>query len=459
MDESTMFVKMLADVGEKHKGERYEIDTLTAEQYIKLNIAEKIETPVDNLLDNLSKTLEERDERLLGEINKALAKSAATRVPAVAKGEDHADWSMGEYFKLIGKAGDPRDHNQASRAQEMLGKKYKSFKTIEKDFEADGTKANLNQTTSGQGGYLVPQLWNDVLMGIGSGYDYPIFPNRCTTLPVEKGTTLNVPVGDYSIVPNGTGQTAYANGVVVGFVAEGGSVSNTQPGFKSVPLTPKKIMGVAQVTNELLDNSPISIDAIISEKFRTAIQYYVNHRIFNGAGGSLDMTGIIGNQATYKQTRATLAKFSLVDAALMLARLLPSSYNASSTCWFVHPLNFAQLVQLEDTSGRVVWLPNLQATGRPQLTLFGFPVIPCEALPPPAQGGGDVILADASKYLVGMNKELMVMGSPIYGMTSDLFTYRFTTRLDGAPEMTSVVTLADGTTQTAWAVQLDYVLS
>ena len=216
-------------------------------------------------------------------------------------------------------------------------------------------------------------------------------------------------------------------------------------------------MGICQVSNELLDNSPISVDSIVTDRFRTAITFYINHRAFNGTGGATDLTGIIRHPSVYTQTRNSLSNFKLVDAANMLARLIPSSQG--NAVWFVHPLHYANLVQMADTSGRVVWLPNLQSTGKPILTLFGSPVIPCESLPQPSVGGGDVIYCDPSKYLIGMNKEITVDGSPIYAMGNDVFTYRFKTRLDGAPELSNVVTLADGVTQTAWAVMLDFTSS
>ena len=179
-----------------------------------MKLAEKVNTPTDSLIDGLSKTLADRDEKLLAEISKAVSKSA-NRIPAVAKGDECADWSIGEWFTLVGKAGS-LDHGTAKNAQQMLGNKYKSFKTI----DADGVKTNMTQGTGSQGGYLVPQRWLDSLLGIGTGYDYPLFPSRATILPVEKGTALNVPVGDYSVVPNGTEapEQLTLNGVTVGFL-------------------------------------------------------------------------------------------------------------------------------------------------------------------------------------------------------------------------------------------------
>ena len=441
----TQIVKMLADVGEQKKGETYELDTATAEQYVKLKLAETADTKTDQLISDFTKTLEQRDEKLLSEISKQLSK---TKMPAIAR--DPADeGSIGDWLVNVGRAG-MLDHDTSRKAQDILRNKYNAVKVV----EADATKANMSQGTGSQGGYLVPQRWLDSLLGL-DGYEFSLFPNRATILPVEKGTALNVPVGDYTVVPNGTGQTAYANGVTVGFVAEGNSVSTTQPQFKQVVLTPKKIMGLCQVSNELLDNSPISVDAIVSSKLKMAIQYYINHRAFNGAGGSLDLVGIINHASVYKQSRNSLNNFKLVDAANMLSRLIPSAQG--SAVWFMHPLNYANLVQLSDTSNRVVWLPNLQATGKPILTLFGMPVVPCESLPGPATGGGDVLLLNPANYLFGLNKELTVLGSPIYAMNADLFTYRFTLRIDGAPELSNVVTLADGVTTTSWCVQLDYV--
>ena len=66
---------------------------------------------------------------------------------------------------------------------------------------------------------------------------------------------------------------------------------------------------------------------------------------------------------------------------------------------------------------------------------------------------GDILLADFSQYIVGLQKEITLDRSAHVGFTSDLMTWRAIVRADGAGGWTAAYTPKTGSTL-SWAVTL-----
>src|SRR5262249_16667821 len=160
----------------------------------------------------------------------------------------------------------------------------------------------------------------------------------------------------------------------------------------------------------------------------------------NGVGKPLGMLSTSG--PVVQVTRATSGKISYADVATILSRILPSSL--SRAIWVVHPYGLVDLVQLKDSSGRVVWF-NVLAVAQDNIPgyRFGRPVYVSEKVP--AYGNfGDLSLLDPGLYVIGDRMALEVAASEHVNFLKNQMTWRIIERVDGRPWIEKAITLADG---------------
>jgi HK97 family phage major capsid protein len=144
-----------------------------------------------------------------------------------------------------------------------------------------------------------------------------------------------------------------------------------------------------------------------------------------------------------KETNQAAATINCSNIAKMYARLHPSSYE--SAVWVCNTSAIPQLLQLSMAIGtagsHVPVLTESNGTWR-MLTL---PVIFTEKVP--ALGTvGDILLADFSKYVVGMRADFQLAKSQHLGFASDTSYYRGIIRVDGQPALSAAITPLNGST-------------
>lgn len=89
--------------------------------------------------------------------------------------------------------------------------------------------------------------------------------------------------------------------------------------------------------------------------------------------------------------------------------------------------------------------------GVPQ-TLFGRPVLYCEAAP--AVGtSGDIALCDLSNYVIGTRQDLSIESSNAPGWTRDVVSFKLTLRTDGQAMWSKALLMEDGS-ELSWAAVL-----
>lgn len=433
--ENTTWVEMTRNFKEYKKGEKYLLDDASANELIDAGLAAKSTDPANDIYVKFENTLKAREQSIVDKINEAVSHPVDVKLPAVARDEK---LSVGEFAVALGKTVSRNTSAEdKEKAHNLLNNKY-------------GKKSNLNQGTSTAGGYLVPQYWLEELI-YQSGYEGAAFPDRVTIFPMESNI-LHLPTLDQTVTPSG-GSSAMYGGVSVAIVAEGTAPSqNTQPAFKSTQLTAKKILATCQVTRELLDNSPISVEPMIQMLFGDATKAEINYQIVNATGGGSALLGVLNNSATISLNRTTANEITYADVCNMYSHLTPAHLNSAK--WFVNPLALSQLFQMTDKSGRAVFLQGFQsAYDKPRNSIFGLEVVVTEAMPT-LGSTGDIMLFSPQAYFVGVNKQLTIDASEHYAFTSDIITYRMTMRLDGAPALTAPIYLMDGISQVSPFVQL-----
>lgn len=431
-------------------GKSYTVEDDVAAAWIEAGIAAA--SNLDDLVQGLQDGLGGGDESAdAGDETEEMAKAVAKRVESIL---EKSAKSAGKAFSAA--RVDVKDETKSFGDFVKLA--TQNNEQVLKNKYGVARKATNNENTNTAGGFLVPQIYVNELLRIES---YDALWKMAKTVPMQNHI-IHYPVLDQTSTPSG-GQSAFAGGVVCGFVAEGTAPgSTTQPAFKQLTLTARKLLGYTQVTNELMNDSPISMTTILNDLFSEAIDAVLDYNILNGAGpgGSpAAPTGIVGNAATVTVHRATAGQFKLADAANMYA-LLPQK-SRKNAAWVVHPLVLSQLITMATTGSfnYLVWYPgpNVQG-GFGELRLFGLPVYECQQSATLGTAG-DVLLIDFSKYILGIRQDLEIFGSPIFAMTSDMYTVRFSLRVDGIPQITAPVTLADGVTQVSPFLELGNVAS
>lgn len=449
-----MWVTMTKNLGDKVQNEKYDVDETLANDLVNGGFASKCEIdPIDVAVEKLQKNLADRDEKLIEKIS-ASVKSTEYRLPAVAK--NHADENLGEFVKCIGGLS-CNNNDIAVKSSNMLKDKYDSTPVVVDDdghkshcipdkfaakmFGRTKTTTPLGQGTQYHGLELVPQLWQRELYQVPP-YEPPVFPDKVRVYPMESNV-LNVPSLDQTSTPS-NGATAFAGGVSVGWVSEGSAPSDsTYPAFKNISLTAAKLLAFTQVSRELLDNSLLSVEQILTEQFRRAVLGIINYEVFNGTGGgNTKLYGLVEANATVEVARKTAGSVDWTDLAKMWARLAPQSKN--NACWFINPLVSDKFSPINAPT-HLSWTID-SVTGKPVMNFLGCPVVPTEFLP--ALGTeGDVLLADASYYVAGLNKNIAIESSPHVAFNSDSIVYRVSLRMAGKPGLTAPITLADGSSQ------------
>ena len=226
----------------------------------------------------------------------------------------------------------------------------------------------LNESSGDQGGFLVPEQFRAELLRLA--LEASVVRGRATVIPMG-GQTIRMPtVRDVSHA-----STVYG-GISGQWVAEAGSVSGTtnEPTFGQVALTAKKLTGYTRVSNELMADSAIALEAALRTMFSEGIAYFEDDAFIAGSGagqpvGVLNAGAVISVAKETGQAATTGVWENIIK---MFSRMHPASLGRA--VWYANPDVLPQLATMSltvGTGGAPVWLAN-GVTGAPA-TLLGRP--------------------------------------------------------------------------------------
>lgn len=294
----------------------------------------------------------------------------------------------------------------------------------------------LGEGQGDQGGFLVPEQFVANLLALA--IETAIVRPRAFVMPMGAPTVRIPSIRDTSHASNVFG------GVQAYWTPESGSITASEPSFSQVALTAAKLVGYTTTSNELLADSAISLEAVITRLFGEAMAYYEDDAFIAGSGAGQPL-GILNADALVSVAKETgQAATTIVAENLdkMYSRMLPTSLNKA--VWLAHPDTFPQLASLSrsvGTGGSAVWVSNM--AGGPPTTIYGRPVIfteKCQTL----GTVGDIFLVDLSYYIIGDRQGMTMSASPHVRFTNDETVYRFVARLDGKPWVSSALTPRNG---------------
>lgn len=305
------------------------------------------------------------------------------------------------------------------------------------------TAGYMEEGDLSQGGFLVPEEFRTTLLQ--TALEQSIVRPRATAIPMATNRiTLPALVDDDH-------STDFYGGVVIYRTAEGAAKTEKNPVFAKVGLTLHKLTGLCYVTDELLADSPISIEPIVRATFGGAIAFTEDYDFLRGDGSNMALGAFDANNpsriSVAKESSQAADTIVTENILKMWSRLYPAGHGKA--VWLANINAFPQLATLSvsiGTGGALLWIPGNDLSKTPNGLLLGRPLILTEKM---ATVGDvcDIGLADFSQYLIGEKAGGVQFASSIHvRFTSDEMAFRFVMRYDGQPWWLSALTPKAGST-------------
>lgn len=296
--------------------------------------------------------------------------------------------------------------------------------------------------TPSEGGYLMETqysagLWKRV-------YEQGEILRRC----------FKVPIGDRadSVVINGIDETSRATGSRWGgvrayWVAEGGTITASQPTFRRMTLAPKKLAVIVYATSEMLRN-PGALEGVVSQVVPQEIMFMAEDGVFIGTGAGMPQ-GIMNATCRIdvdKESGQLADTVVLQNVNKMWSRMWARS--RANAIWMINQDVEPQLDELAlniGASGVPVYLPSGGVADAPYARLKGRPVMPFEYCDTVGDLG-DIVLADWSQYVISDRGGINAASSIHVQFLTDQTAFRFTYEIDGQPLWSAALTPKNSST-------------
>jgi HK97 family phage major capsid protein len=424
-----MFIQLLKDFLGKKPGERIDVDKDHAEKLIELGVA----TPVtdDLITPAVSKAIEGAFSKFTTALDGVIEQSLKQFANAQTQARKHA------IPAIFGDGGDgDKSHNFADwllavrrNDAKYLNEKYGSFQ-----IEGSEQKSAMTTSSGTAGGYTVPTEFLPKLLEVA--VEASVARSRATVVPMTS-RSIQVPYLDVTVTGS-AGQTNMLGGLVGQWTEEASLLNETEPSFRQLELVAHELSGYSLMSNTLLQDNAVGLEAILTQLFGKAIAWFEDYAFLQGNGVGKPLGALAAPAAISVSRSGGANTFVLADAGTMIGKLLPG-WSPKTVCWIVHPSVLPQLCTMVSTADGVGWLQRLNDQSLP-MELLGIPIAISEKMS--ALGTAkDVGLVDWQHYLIGDRQQVEIAYSEHYKFTNNQATWRFVARVDGQPWLRSTVTL------------------
>jgi len=302
------------------------------------------------------------------------------------------------------------------------------------------TAGHLAEGDAEQGGYLVPtEFLATLLKRVNIASELVA---RARAIPMQTNQ-IQIPA-----IAGSSRRDGYRHGgLTVYWTPEAGAKTESKPIFRMITLTLNKLAGLVYVSDELLSDSPISVETIINDVFTEEMGFVLEQSFVDGTGagqplGFMNAACLVTVPAVVPQAANTIVFQNIVD---MWSRMHgPSRKNA---IWIINQDAEPELYNMGlavGTGGGPAYLPSGGLSVSPYATLLGRPVIPCEHCQTLGTTG-DIALIDMNQYLYGRKSTGIEYASSMHlRFDYDEMTYRFVLRADGQPWWDAALTPKHG---------------
>lgn len=298
--------------------------------------------------------------------------------------------------------------------------------------------SGLNAGVGHEGGYTVPSKMSETILGTMLG-DSDSLLGRANTITVE-GESLTIPGIDESSRATGSRY----GGVRGYWIAEADQMTSSKPKFRKIKLEPNQLAVFTYVTDKLLSTSGVALNQLITRAAVDEINWLVGNSIINGTGAGQPL-GIITSSGKVSQAKESGQAAATVVAAnidKMWSRF-PARQLANAV-WFVNQDILPSIESLETSNGQPLFRGPDGLASSPVGTLKGRPIVPleyCKTL----GTEGDIILADMSSYVAGIQGSVESEMSMHLRFDYNEMAFRWVFAVDGQPSIATPLTPANGT--------------
>jgi len=303
--------------------------------------------------------------------------------------------------------------------------------------------ASVEKTAMGEsggtvGGYIVPPDYTTKLLDVVSEYNF-IYP-RATIVPMESRQTLAPKIDVETAQAAGT--APYFGGVLFQWGSEQ-APKESEPAFRQMQLTAWDLLGYANVSNQWLGDTGPAGEEYLVRLFGRAAGWYMEYAFLSGKGAGNQMPlGVVNAPAALTVSRQTGSTVTGQDIAKMFGALLP--FSVGNAVWACGPDVLIPIQQLSNYFVNVELGGLHKVRPTPAGVILTRPVFVTDKLP--AIGTrGDLVLFDPTLYTVGMRQEVLIDVSEHVAFATYQTVFRVWLRCDGMPQLSSKVTLSDGT--------------
>lgn len=243
------------------------------------------------------------------------------------------------------------------------------------------TKATIVEGTASLGGYLVPTLYSNQLVG-SLTEDSIVRRAGAQAFPVAGANSFRVA----TITRSGSAPIA----------AELSAAAQTEPTFGEITFTAYAYRAQYIASREQVADSRIPLEQVLLQN--AAWQFTQSENAHFGVGTGTGQPQGIANATTAVSAGSTLALLDS-DDVIDLYHSLPYQYRANAV-WFANDQVIRQIRRLRENgaSGNYLWPPGLQ-TGQPE-TLLGRPIYALNTLPSSGSTANVLIFCDPRFYWI-----------------------------------------------------------
>jgi HK97 family phage major capsid protein len=294
--------------------------------------------------------------------------------------------------------------------------------------------SRLRNFATGDAGILIPPAFAQNILSLNK--EEEIVMPRANVIPAG-----DPPDGEFSIPYLQQGANGVMGGVSLTWTAEEQEKPDTgEPEIKPLTLKPQEISGVMTVTNKTLMNWKAA-GAFMQANMRQAWISGRDYKFLRGAGVGCPL-GVLSAPGAITVARKTASTIVYEDIAKMRGRLLPEAVQGA--VWVANVSALPTLMQLEDGSKRLIFMPGNVTLGIPD-TLLGIPVL-WTGKQPVLGTKGDLVLVNFKYYLVKEGSGPFVALSEHVEFKTNKTVFRIVANIDGQPWVKEPLLLEDGAT-------------
>ena len=394
-----------------------ELEGLKVEYGSAENMPKEKKALVEALLDRG----DELDELLGNETPKSKAKKIVNQI-----------FSPGEYTRARGPFKSMGEQVQAIIRAGMPGGQ------VDPRLHEVRAATGLSESIGADGGFLLQTDFSyDLIKG---AFDVGLLVNKVTKFTIgDNKNKIQLPAIDETSRVTGSRW----GGIRLYHVAEADEKTKSKPKFRKLELNLRKLVGVAYVTDELIEDVP-ALEQYLKQGFSEEYGYMLDDIILtgNGVGQGLGLK----NSGSLITQDAEVGQGSTIiwdNIRKMWSRLIPRCRrNALWAIGIDAEKELWNMVQVVGTGGVPVFMPANGAADQPFSTLFGRPVYPMEQM---STLGSlfDICVFDPS-WVVMADKSMKTDISIHVRFLFDEQILRIVYRYDLQPILASAITPASG---------------